>query len=395
MSSQQSPEEDLLPKIKGAYRLLALFTEQGSNGLVDKVVIPQDSLRNLIDVLRPGAFESMTNINFAALDEVLLKPVGIYGSKSRIVEFLEEVNAIDTPTAKELLMPLPLNGVPPGPYLRTGIYLILDGLTQQREHSMDLDAGLVQPAFLLYWPEENTWDDDAVGDITRNRTTFMHYLGQLSNQLVALLSKEHADSIVWDGDAANIAEGEVPDSDESDDDLVFQFVVQKTVEQEESVKVHEGFEIPISSELLSTVDPDPQHAGELDVLLKPRVVLGDTRQALLVTEFIPQRRNPKKITAHISGMALQKKLTDNGNSIRLADDLRVEALEILIENGLENHFKSLCEDYKETKRREELMVQQEFQSLCAGAEEALASDTQRLEHHISNQLVQHLVNMYP
>ncbi|KAF8341346.1 uncharacterized protein EI90DRAFT_1724498 [Cantharellus anzutake] len=393
MSPQRNPQsgEDLLPRIKNAYRLLALFTEQGSNGLVHKVVIPQDSLRNLMNVLRPGAFESMTKINFAALDEVLLKPVGIYGSRSRIVEFLEEVGAIDASTARELLTPLPPSGVPSGPYLRTGIYLILDA--QRREDSMDPGTGLVQPSFVLYWPEENTWDDNATGDISRNRATFMHYLGRLSNQMVALLSKEHMESIVWDEDTT--AEGEGFDSDEEGDDRVFAFTVQKTVEQEENVTAHAGFKIPIPSASSPTADSYLQSTEGLDEVRKSRVVPGDTRQALLETQFVPQRSSPKMVIHDINRFALRTKLKDPLQSIQLADELHPAALEILIENGLNDRFKSLFEDFEKSRKRESRTLDEEIESRYAVAKQQLDDDLLRLQHHISNQLVERSIDLYP
>ncbi|KAG9023159.1 hypothetical protein FRB95_013481, partial [Tulasnella sp. JGI-2019a] len=45
--------QDLLPKVKGLFRLLDLYSEQGSGGLVDKIIIAQDSLKSLIDTLSP------------------------------------------------------------------------------------------------------------------------------------------------------------------------------------------------------------------------------------------------------------------------------------------------------------------------------------------------------
>ena len=114
LDSAPATLDDLLPRIKNAYRLLELFSEQGTGGLVDKVIIPQNSLRDLINVLSPGAFEEMTRvpsvpsaaspishdpqINFASLDAILLKPLGVYGSKSELVRLLLEINAIDDKT---------------------------------------------------------------------------------------------------------------------------------------------------------------------------------------------------------------------------------------------------------------------------------------------------------
>jgi hypothetical protein len=63
---------------------------------VDKVVISQDSLGRFINDLYPGAYDSMIKVDFKVLDGVHIKPLGVYGSQSQIVEFLENINAVDT-----------------------------------------------------------------------------------------------------------------------------------------------------------------------------------------------------------------------------------------------------------------------------------------------------------
>ena len=63
---------------------LALLTMQS----VEKVIIDQESLGRLINELQPNAYASITKVDFNALDLVQVRPVGIYGSKSAIVDFL-------------------------------------------------------------------------------------------------------------------------------------------------------------------------------------------------------------------------------------------------------------------------------------------------------------------
>jgi hypothetical protein len=65
---------------------------------VDKVVISTESLARFIDDIAPGAYTSMTKIDFEALDQLDLQPVGIYGSKSEIISFLHSKGAIDETT---------------------------------------------------------------------------------------------------------------------------------------------------------------------------------------------------------------------------------------------------------------------------------------------------------
>lgn len=62
---------------------------------MDKVIIDQASLKEFINKLHPGAYQSLTKVNFNALDEQSLRPVGVYGSKSEIVKFLRALDIVD------------------------------------------------------------------------------------------------------------------------------------------------------------------------------------------------------------------------------------------------------------------------------------------------------------
>ena len=65
---------------------------------MDKIIIAQDSLRDFVNTLSPGAYSSMTKVNFHALDKLVVKPMGIYGTKTEIVRFLLTTGVIDKPT---------------------------------------------------------------------------------------------------------------------------------------------------------------------------------------------------------------------------------------------------------------------------------------------------------
>jgi len=64
---------------------------------VEKVIINQESLKHFINMVSPGAYVSLTRIDFLALDKANIKPVGVYGSKERIVDLLLEVGVIEPP----------------------------------------------------------------------------------------------------------------------------------------------------------------------------------------------------------------------------------------------------------------------------------------------------------
>lgn len=62
---------------------------------MEKVIIDQESLKRFINEVSPGAYVSLTKIDFRALDHASIKPVGVYGSKERIVDLLLEIGVIE------------------------------------------------------------------------------------------------------------------------------------------------------------------------------------------------------------------------------------------------------------------------------------------------------------
>ena len=62
---------------------------------MEKVIIDQESLKCFINTVSPGAYVSLTRIDFRALDNANVKPVGVYGSKEKIVDLLLETGAIE------------------------------------------------------------------------------------------------------------------------------------------------------------------------------------------------------------------------------------------------------------------------------------------------------------
>jgi hypothetical protein len=62
---------------------------------VDKVIIAQDSLQHFINAVSPGAYTSITKVDFSTLDQFTIKPLGVYGSKDEIVRLLRSINVVD------------------------------------------------------------------------------------------------------------------------------------------------------------------------------------------------------------------------------------------------------------------------------------------------------------
>jgi hypothetical protein len=134
------------------------------------------------------------------------------------------------------------------PILRSGLYII-----------RTFTSTVEEQIYVLYWPEDATWDDNAASTAQRNRVTFMRYgsnlcdllsrkvdmsryLTKLCDQLVCLLSAEHAKAIVW-GDDVDEVDDASSDSDNDDSDWLYDYTVAKTNEQEENVIARQGFTV--------------------------------------------------------------------------------------------------------------------------------------------------------
>ena len=59
------------------------------------MIIAQKSLQRFINGLSPGAYASITKVDFKILDRRSIKPLGIYGCKDEIVHLLLSIGAVD------------------------------------------------------------------------------------------------------------------------------------------------------------------------------------------------------------------------------------------------------------------------------------------------------------
>ena len=148
---------------------------------MEKIIIDEGSLRHFINKISPGTCSSLTRIDFRALDNVRVKPIGVYGSREKIVEMFLEVGSIEP---HQFVIPIPSNTVLARhlqpcsanalltsgdsslvPHLRSGIYFVQPSSPSHEDSQV----------FVVYWPEGTTWDDNAVSSVRRNRVMFMRY----------------------------------------------------------------------------------------------------------------------------------------------------------------------------------------------------------------------------
>ncbi|EUC60535.1 root hair defective 3 GTP-binding protein, partial [Rhizoctonia solani AG-3 Rhs1AP] len=296
------------------YCLITMVYESGSTGqggLVEKVIIDQESLGGLLNTLVPGSFRSISSIDFKSLDAITIKPTGVYGSRPEIAKFLLDQGTLDANIARMLSQP---DHNAPSTNLRSGLYMVLSP-----KHGADKNSS--HDTFLVYWPEEATWQDDAEPTVQRNRVTFMRYLTQLSDQIIALISKDQANAFVWESGSLGL-DTSIEDEDE-DDERMFAFEVQKSEDQEENVIASPGFKVDIPQDKFARKEIE--------------LVGGETSIGFLVSSLEPARVTSKENEGIQNGMSLKSLLSDKRHNIFLGH-LNDAQLQLLLNTGLPERY---------------------------------------------------------
>ncbi|KAG1848072.1 hypothetical protein DFJ58DRAFT_746884 [Suillus subalutaceus] len=383
MDVEDSPPHDdvrdLVQSIEGMYRVLDLISEQGSGGLVDKIIIAQDSLRAFTNTICPGSYVSMTKVKFSVLDGLNVKPIGIYGSKEEIARLLLSLGVVDDHIAAQLVVDNSEASVSK-PNLRSGLYIV----RTNREATSD------EQLFVVYWPEDATWDDSAPSSVKRNRVTFMRYLTTMCDQIMALISPEHARSIVWIGQEGKDTVVEM-DKDDDEPDRMFTFEVRKTNQQEEAVKLRPGFKA--TSVRIAMPQPHPD-APEDFGLHKPRLLHGETTQGFMTIKYLPARRITD-VWKRRSVTRLQLGDWLHSDRLRVKENLDANAVHILLSAGLRNRFPQLCEQW----RRESADISSNVRATKASTEASiktkLENDLPFLTRIFHRELVDAIVEKFP
>ncbi|KAG8915387.1 hypothetical protein FRC00_004955 [Tulasnella sp. 408] len=282
----QKSDLDLVSRIPGFFRLLDLYSEMGGNGAVDKIIIEQESMGRAMNTLRAGSYKGVSRINFPALDAVSVRPVGIYGSKSAIVEFLLNLGVVDA---------------------------TLLGQTSKRTKSIHQIPSGPSSLYVIYWPEDETWDDDARTSVKKNRVTFMRFLTKLAPDIRLLLSKNHTSALVWKYDTGEedheSDEDSACDEESDEDDRFVKLEVTHKRHEEEGVQHYSGFK-------------------DLEVRLVP----GETSQAFVVLKALEGGLKPKPIEEAFTRSRLQSELRKY-KAIILDESFDEPGVQILCEVG--------------------------------------------------------------
>ncbi|KAF8752322.1 hypothetical protein RHS01_07760 [Rhizoctonia solani] len=363
--------DDVASNIPTLFRLLDLYQEQGSGGLVEKVLIDQLGLRDLLNTFVPGSYESISKIDFKSLDKCTIKPLGIYGSKHEIVQFLSEVNCLSDGSKRLLLSSI---GTPSD--LRSGIYL-----------SLPAEASNTNLAYILYWPEDTTWDDKAISSVRRNRITFMRYLSKLTDQMVALISPEQAGAMVWTPHQQSTNDHGTQ-MDMFDESRMFSFEVEKSTEQEE------GATSLYAVALVLKLIPDTRNMPNFKAAIQARLVPGEEKAGIMTTLLEPpkavsQRRNETMFSKTLKSMIESKLQTI------VLGDLTGDQLSILAEHGLRETYPAPFAQYEKRMALEEEGRKREYDTNVKDVKEGIQRDREQLKKLIGLLVHEHYSRLYP
>ncbi|KAF7356382.1 VWFA domain-containing protein [Mycena venus] len=344
---------------------------------VNKIIISQDSLKAFINELSPGAYSSLTKVDFKTLDQLHIKPAGLYGSKSEIVAFLSALGAIDELTAHALCLS---RDDAAGPSLRSGLYLL---------RSFGSEPGKEQ-IFVIYWPEDTTWDDNAISSISRNRETFMRYLTKMCDQVTCLISEEHARSIAWNDESEDAATND----ENNKPSRLYKFTVAKTNEQEETVTPRPGFEI-MTPVLAERRDEGGHSIDPAD--LQPKLVSGETGQALLTTVYTPAGLRESPLDGNYNALQLRDLMKGGVEFAPNLPDRAIEALLVKSPVGsqLQLQYTKAPDNWRARNAAKSKELGDKFKKQEADLDSEVIKQTEQRRDQFCQALIDGLVHRFP
>ncbi|KEP50719.1 von willebrand factor type A domain protein [Rhizoctonia solani 123E] len=368
---------EVLDRIPNLFRLLDLVEDRSSGGIVEKIVIDQKSLSKVINILQPGSYKSVSNIDFKALDNLTIKPIGVYGNQHEILNYLEEVGCLDR-GSEQLIFKRDSKGEQSSA-LRSGLYL-----TMSRD---SMSQGSSKTGYIFYWPEESTWDDQAASlssTIRRNRETFMRYLTKLSEQTVALVSPSQAKGFIWE---TRSRDNVIPEHQRSADaeSRLEEFQVFELDEQKEDAIASPGFKVSRDKPIDNPCSPTNAH-----------LVPGDDRIGILTQKREEARTDSQRFEESISQLKLREIIgSHEGQPHLVLGKVSSDSMKILAANGLREKYPDPFHTYNrdsESLKDSLNLVQKEEKDQ---ADKGLSHDKPMVAEVIRELVYQEYVRFYP
>ncbi|KAG8793628.1 hypothetical protein FRC12_002188, partial [Ceratobasidium sp. 428] len=302
----------------------------------------------------------------------MIKPIGVYGCKSEIIKFFRGIDCFGEET--EALLSDTTSSTSG---LRSGLYVVLplnDDVQDSSTHS----------AYIVYWPEDTTWEDQAISSVCRNRVTFMRYLSKLTDQTVALVSTQQAEAIVWQAGACN-KDAPMGATDISNDLRMNFFEVAMFDQSEEDVIASLGF----------TVYPDPHDIPQTNDTLRVELVSGEEKAGLMVSTLEPPRRSQLPFKRTMNPMVLRSMIESREVPCVIGSEIAPEQLLILGKHGLRTVYSKEFAEYEERMSAGERARDFELQEDTRNIESRIRADKPRLKVFITRTIQALFQKYYP
>ncbi|CAG8588725.1 6761_t:CDS:10 [Rhizophagus irregularis] len=307
---------DLANRINGLYRLLDLCYDDGSSGIVDKIIISKEYLGKLCNDMVPSSFKSISEINYSKLNSIPFRLIGCYGNRILIAKFLLNKNIIDQQLYELLTTSVSINDTNK-PSLLPGIYFL----------KVNSNFGLI-----IHWPEIGCYENDldASSQIKRNMVNLHRYLTKLPDHQICLMSDEDLEGLNLENSGTNVG-------DDSDDD----YEVKKSQEEREDFNIDNGFKVKLSNRIKNEIN----NQNEDDIPLYPIVVESTTNQSFVTRQLIKGILHSKTVSAQVS--------------------MDINALELFVKHGLgmEKLLTPLYDAISEAKDQNEKRKDQEINTI--------------------------------
>ncbi|KAG8718610.1 hypothetical protein FRC09_012400 [Ceratobasidium sp. 395] len=366
------PKDNLLSKLPNMFRLLDLYQEIGSGGLVEKMIIDQHSLHCLLNKMSSGSYELPWKINFKHLDQLAIKPIGVYGCKPEIVKFLRGVDCLDEGT--EAILSATATSVSG---LRSGLYIVLPCASVGQDSP-------TRSAYVVYWPEDTTWEDKAISSVRRNRVTFMRYLSKLTDQTIALVSTQQAEAIVWQAGARN-KDAPVGAAESTDESRMNFFEVATFDESEEDVIALPGF----------TIHPESRDIPRINDALRVELVSGEEKAGLMVSTYEPASHSKDKFDKTMNPMALRSMIESKRWPCVLWSKILPDQLLVLGEYGLRTVYPKQFFEYDERMNAEKRARDHDHKEEIKGIESQINEDKPLLRAFLTRTIQNLFYEIYP
>ncbi|CAB5207384.1 unnamed protein product [Rhizophagus irregularis] len=302
---------DLANRINGLYRLLDLCYDDGSSGIVDKIIISKEYLGKLCNDMVPSSFKSISEINYSKLNSIPFRLIGCYGNRILIAKFLLNKNIIDQQLYELLTTSVSINDTNK-PSLLPGIYFL----------KVNSNFGLI-----IHWPEIGCYENDldASSQIKRNMVNLHRYLTKLTDHQICLMSDEDLEGLNLENSGTNVGD--------DSDDLDYEFTVKRSQEEKEDFNIDNGFKVNLPNNIKTEIN----NQNEGDIPLYPIVVESTTNQSFVTRQLIKGIRHSKIVLARVSVEKFPNHLKTKlqGRYLRIdRNKMDIYALELFIKHGL-------------------------------------------------------------